>query len=194
MSLSIQFYTMLSMGAMGIWLGAAIDTYARFTPERRTFNMLTAIVDVLFWVMQALFVFYVLFLTNLGEVRVYVFLALLCGYAAYQALFKTLYLRLLHGLLSAVKAIFFFLVHLLNSIVLVPMKWLLQVVYRLSMIGVGTVWTVCFFLLKLIYRPIAYVAGLLGKATGATALLKKGQPFFKKIKDFISRLRKKDER
>ena len=30
MTLTVQFYTMVAMVAMGVWLGIAMDTYSRF--------------------------------------------------------------------------------------------------------------------------------------------------------------------
>ncbi len=43
--------------------------------------------------------FYVLLLVNEAELRIYVFLALLCGFAAYQSMLKAIYMRLLNFLI-----------------------------------------------------------------------------------------------
>ncbi len=99
MSLTIQLYTMLSMIGMGAWIGASLDTYQRFLKRQERKRWIVFIHDILFWIVQALFVFYVLLLVNEAELRIYVFLALLCGFAAYQSMLKAIYMRLLNFLI-----------------------------------------------------------------------------------------------
>ncbi|HYK71548.1 MAG TPA: spore cortex biosynthesis protein YabQ [Pseudoneobacillus sp.] len=95
MTLSTQFLTMLSMVGMGVLFGTSLDTYQRFLNRPKRKRWFVFINDILFWVSQGLSIFYTLFLVNQGEIRFYIFLALLCGFAAYQSLFKIIYLRLL---------------------------------------------------------------------------------------------------
>lgn len=95
MSLDTQFVTLLSMIGMGIYFGAAFDTYNRFLVRAKRKVWFVFINDILFWCIQALLIFYVLYESNQGEWRFYILLALLCGYSAYQALLRNLYKRLL---------------------------------------------------------------------------------------------------
>ena len=73
-----------------------ISTFLKRQERKR---WLVFIHDILFWIVQALSVFYVLLLVNEAELRIYVFLALLCGFAAYQSLLKALYMKLLNFLI-----------------------------------------------------------------------------------------------
>ena len=91
MTLTTQFYTLVAMIGMGSFYGAALDTYNRFLKRSERKRWIVFIHDILFWVIEGLLIFYVLFLVNEGEFRFYLFLALLCGFAAYQALFKKMY-------------------------------------------------------------------------------------------------------
>ncbi|OPX04348.1 spore cortex biosynthesis protein YabQ [Geobacillus proteiniphilus] len=100
MNVSIQLYTMLAMIGMGGWLGLAWDTYSRMLKRHERAHWLVFVNDVLFWAVQALIVFYVLLLVNEGELRFYLFLALLCGYAAYQSLLRSWYVRVLEWLIG----------------------------------------------------------------------------------------------
>ena len=102
MTLTIQFYTLLAMIGMGSGFGAALDTYSRFLNRSERKRWIVFIHDFLFWIIQGLLIFYVLFLVNEGEFRLYLFLALLCGFSAYQALFKGFYQRLLEFLIILV--------------------------------------------------------------------------------------------
>ncbi|WP_078393342.1 spore cortex biosynthesis protein YabQ [Shouchella patagoniensis] len=185
MVLTVQFYTMLSMAAMGIWLGAAIDTYSRFTLERHYFNLKTALNDLLFWLLQALIVFFVLFKANLGEVRIYVFIAILCGYAGYQALLKGLYIQFLEGAIRFIKALNRFIILMINALLYQPLKWLLRLLRQFAMMIVLTIWSVFFYF---IVKPCYWVLRLVG----VVSLIKKGQPLVEKIKGLYKRMVKRD--
>ncbi|NEU32553.1 spore cortex biosynthesis protein YabQ [bacterium LRH843] len=193
MSLTVQFYTMLSMAAMGIYIGAAIDTYGRFSKKRHTFHWLVACNDLLFWLIQAFVVFYVLLQSNNGEIRFYIFLAILCGYAAYQALFHSLYKRLLERLINLVIGLYRFITKLFLFMVIKPIKFILKLLYSLCMMVLTGCLTILLFLLKVIWKPIQWFLLLLLKWTGLNKQLEKGKISFKKIKEFVRLVRKRKE-
>src|SRR5262245_25191931 len=95
MTLSTQFLSMLSMIGMGSLFGMMFDTYQRFLNRPKRNHWIVFFNDLLFWIIQALLIFYILFLVNNGELRFYIFIAILCGFAAYQSLLKGTYLKLL---------------------------------------------------------------------------------------------------
>src|SRR6478736_1769706 len=109
MTLSTQFITLLSMIGMGSLFGAMFDTYQRFLNRPKRKQWIVFFNDLLFWIIQAVIIFYILFLVNNGELRFYIFIALLCGFAAYQSLFKAIYLRMLEQIIrTAIKLYEFF--------------------------------------------------------------------------------------
>ncbi|MDV2887301.1 spore cortex biosynthesis protein YabQ [Alkalihalophilus pseudofirmus] len=193
MSLTVQFYTMVSMAAMGIWLGAAIDTYGRFLRKRRSFHWLTALKDVLFWLIQGLIVFYVLLESNHGEVRFYVFLAILCGYACYKALLQNTYQRLLEVIIRLSIAFYRFVTNLFNILLIVPIKYVLKLLYTLGMMVVTAIVAIFLFIFRIIWRPLRWALRLIGKATRIDRAYKKLSPYFLKIKEYIKAMRKKKE-
>ncbi|GAE27703.1 spore cortex biosynthesis protein [Halalkalibacter wakoensis JCM 9140] len=195
MTLTIQFYTMLSMAAMGMYIGAAIDTYGRFTRHRTkpSFNWIVACNDILFWLVQALVVFYVLLQSNYGEIRFYIFLALLCGFAAYQAIFRTLYQRLLEQTIEKVIQIYRITIKLFTIFLINPIKSLLKLLYTLCIMVLTTCLTVLLFLLRIIWKPLKWVLLLLYRWTGLEKQAKKVQPILRKIKEFFQSMRKKKE-
>ncbi|MGP1910464.1 spore cortex biosynthesis protein YabQ [Metabacillus sp. JX24] len=99
MTLSVQFLTMLSMVGSGCFIGVSLDTYSRFLMRSKRAKWIVFINDVFFWLFQGLLLFYVLLQVNEGEFRVYILLALLCGYAAYQSLLKKMYLAVLEWMI-----------------------------------------------------------------------------------------------
>lgn len=106
MSLSTQFYTMLAMIGMGSFFGASLDTYQRFIQRGKRKKYIVFINDLLFWVVQGVLIFYVLYQVNYGEIRFYLLLALLCGFSAYQAILKNVYLKILEKLIHFIKQMF----------------------------------------------------------------------------------------
>lgn len=138
MTLSTQFLTMLVMIGMGTFFGAALDTYNRFLQRSKRKHWLTFINDVLFWVFQGLLIFYVLFHVNQGEWRFYIFIALVCGFAAYQSLFKQIYLRVLEKLIYVAISIYKFFVRLFSALIYKPIKGLVMlIISTIIMLGNG---------------------------------------------------------
>ncbi|MGD7062979.1 spore cortex biosynthesis protein YabQ [Bacillus altitudinis] len=128
MTLTVQFYTMLSMAAMGIWLGASLDTYKLFVNREKTAKWLLVIHDLLFWVVQGLLFFYVLLLTNEGEFRLYIFLAVALGFSMYQALMKQLYMNILKFVMRCIYQTVLVLKRLIMSMVFQPIRWIVGLI------------------------------------------------------------------
>ena len=129
MTLSTQFLTMLSMIGMGSLFGAMLDTYQRFLKRPKRKSWIVFFNDLLFWIIQALIIFYTLFLVNNGELRFYIFLALLCGFAAYQSLFKGLILKLLEMVIQSVISIYRFIERPFQFLIYKPVLGLIPVAY-----------------------------------------------------------------
>lgn len=138
MSLTTQFYTMITMIGMGSYFGAALDTYQYFLNRGERKRWIVFLNDITFWLLQALLIFYVLFVVNQGELRTYLFLALLCGFAAYQSLLKKSYLFLLKKTIQMIVQIARWIKKVFLLLVFNPIKglvgWLLSL---LIMVGKG---------------------------------------------------------
>ena len=159
MTISAQFLNAAMIG-MGTFFGAAFDTYNRFLKRAKRKNWIVFCNDLLFWLLQALIIFYVLYLVNRGELRFYIFLALLCGFAAYQSLFKQAYLLILEFFIKTVIAIFRFLVRLYRTLIYRPIYLLVMMcISILLMLGRGLLafsrflYRVLLFLLKNYLSP-----------------------------------------
>ncbi|MEY8351107.1 spore cortex biosynthesis protein YabQ [Bacillus cereus] len=174
MSLTIQLYTMLSMIGMGAWIGAALDTYQRFLQRSQRNRWLVFIYDILFWIVQALFVFYVLLMVNEAELRIYVFVALLCGFAAYQSLLKAVYMRVLNFLIYVfVQTIQFFIkiVHLLmiKPVIIIAQLIIAFILFLFRIVlSIGNVLWKCFrwillFVWKVFFWPVRFLTLLIWK-------------------------------
>lgn len=188
MSLTTQFYTMLAMIAMGSIFGASLDTYNRFLQRGKRKRWIVFINDVMFWLIQGLAVFYILFLVNYGEIRFYIFVALVCGFAAYQALMKNIYLKLLEILISAVISIYQFIVKLFMSLIFNPIKWIVLAFVTLTItLGkvllslVKVILQMLLWVIKIIFSPLKWIFALFWKLP--TSIDIKNNFLLKKIKD-----------
>ncbi|MDP1383715.1 spore cortex biosynthesis protein YabQ [Priestia megaterium] len=153
MSLNIQLYTMLAMVSMGSGLGASLDTYRYFVNRSKSRPWFVFVNDVLFWMVQALLIFYVLFLVNEGELRLYAFLALFCGFAAYQSLFQSLYLKVLTFTVSSVLSLYRGVLTLSNIFLVKPIRFFIHILVVVALGIYQAVHKLLVFCLKLIYVP-----------------------------------------
>jgi spore cortex biosynthesis protein YabQ len=170
MTLSTQFLTMLSMIGMGSLFGVMFDTYQRFLDRPNRKSWIVFFNDLLFWVIQALIIFYILFLVNNGELRFYIFIALLCGFAAYQSLIKGLYLKFLEMMINTIIAIYRFMRRTFQLIIYKPVLGLFQlVISTFILLGRGLLSLVQFvlkvflFIVKVIWTPIKTIILILWK-------------------------------
>lgn len=134
MTLSTQFLTMLAMIGMGSLFGASLDTHNRFLNRAKRKSWIVFINDILFWVFQGLSIFYVLFSVNMGELRFYIFLALLCGFAGYQGMFKKMYLKLLEQVITITINVYVFIVKAVRMLVIRPLQFLAATVLSLLLL------------------------------------------------------------
>jgi spore cortex biosynthesis protein YabQ len=163
MTLSTQFLTMLSMIGMGALFGMMLDTYQRFLQRSKRKHWLIFLNDILFWGLQALLIFYILFLVNQGEIRFYIFIALLCGFAAYQSLFKRFYLRALEMAIASFISLYQFLRKTVLILVFKPALALFQLVIAIILIiGRGLI-TLVKFIFKVLILLLRFILKTLGK-------------------------------
>jgi spore cortex biosynthesis protein YabQ len=207
MTLSTQFLTMISMIGMGSLFGVMFDTYQRFLDRPNRKSWIVFFNDLLFWVIQALIIFYILFLVNNGELRFYIFVALLCGFAAYQSLFKGVYLRLLEFMIKTAIAIYRFIRRAFQLLIYKPVIGLIQLVISIIiLIGRGLfslvkfVLKVLLFILKIFWVPIVKIILILWKLLPKSIkkyvekLYNRTAGIFMEIKNYLLKLIKKWKR
>jgi spore cortex biosynthesis protein YabQ len=207
MTLSTQFLTMLSMIGMGSLFGVMFDTYQRFLDRPNRKSWIVFINDLLFWVIQALIIFYILFLVNNGELRFYIFVALLCGFAAYQSLFKGIYLKLLEAMIRSVIALYQFIRRAFQLLIYKPVVGIIQLLISIIiLLGRGTfslvkfILKVILFILKVLWVPIVKIIIILWKLLPKSIkkyvekLYNKTAGIFMEIKNYLVKWSKKWKR
>ncbi|MCD5326108.1 MULTISPECIES: spore cortex biosynthesis protein YabQ [Pontibacillus] len=191
MSLDTQFITMLIMFSSGVYLGMVMDTFKRFEPLWKPNVVMRYSFEILFWILQGLVLFYFLFLANQGELRLYIVLAVVCGYAAYQALFRTTYKKVLERLIKIVAGLIRFLTRLVTVFIVRPIRFLIFTIVKLILLLWTTSLAILFFLLKIILYPFQLIGRITWKLVpkNAKKYLLDVAGFYSKIKNIILKWR-----
>ncbi|WP_027725238.1 spore cortex biosynthesis protein YabQ [Tuberibacillus calidus] len=183
MTLSEQFATMLAMTAMGIWIGASLSAYHRLIDPGKKHRWLRLVTDVLFWVTQGLFIFFILLYLNEGEIRFYLFLALALGFSAYKALFEKPFNYLLEVFIRVIHATIRIINRIFTLFFVQPTLVLLKVLYRFGKMLLKLSFSVLLFVFSAIVLPFKWlIHWLIPKAwiNRALNLTEKGRTFLGK--------------
>ncbi|SES22752.1 spore cortex biosynthesis protein YabQ [Gracilibacillus ureilyticus] len=184
MTLETQFLTMFTMIAFGVYIGVAYITFKRIALWWADHIIFRYLFELFFWIVQAVLLFFVLYVINEGIVRFYVFIALLCGYAMFKALFEQLYRRLLERILFYLAAIFRFLFRCIRLLLINPLKWIITAVlftlYRIVMMLLKLL----NFLLLIILYPFRHLFLLIFRLVP-----EKRKKYFYPILNFFSKIK-----
>lgn len=157
MSLETQVMTMLMMFVCGSALGIVMDVYRITARELRLSRMLTPLLDAAFWVAATWAVFRMLIRSNEGELRFYVFLALLIGLWFYYKTASTWIQSLVVKIIDAGKWLMHILIQVFHLLVIRPVIGL----YRLLVIFLGFLAALSIFFYKIVIQCLRLVGKML---------------------------------
>lgn len=150
MNLQTQWMTLVWMLASGTLMGVAFDSYRVVSGQLRFSRWSVHLLDLLYWVASALFVFQMLYHVNQGELRFYVFLGLFLGVWIHFLFLSVLIERFVVNLIRIVQRIYSFFVKLIYMTLFAPIKWLWKG-FRLLL---GFIWILVVFLGRVTLFPI----------------------------------------
>ncbi|WP_059048740.1 spore cortex biosynthesis protein YabQ [Paenibacillus senegalimassiliensis] len=150
MNLETQWITLLWMLASGGILGVAFDSYRVVSGQLHFPRWSIHVLDLLYWVAAALFVFRVLYHSNHGELRFYVFLGLFIGIWIYFLFLSVITERFVLMLMRISNKIYRMIVRTIEILLIAPLKWLVNLI-RLML---GFLWIGLLFLLRITLLPI----------------------------------------
>lgn len=153
MTLQVQFLTMVSMIIGGFYLGMARDTYLRFSPYWRQRIILRYVLEIAFWMIQTILLFYILYRVNAGELRAYIFIACLLGVSIYKVFFASLYKKVLELMIRLLLMIYRIFREIIRVVVVIPIKGIVYFILLMFQF----VFTVLFFIIKLILPPFKWI-------------------------------------
>ncbi|MEK3884245.1 spore cortex biosynthesis protein YabQ [Paenibacillus sp. PL2-23] len=153
MSLATQWLTVAVMLVSGLGMGVVFDGYRVVSNELKFPRWWLPMLDIIYWMAAAVVVFRMLYASNNGEVRAYVFLGLAIGVILYYWLLSKTVIALVKWLIEAVRAMIRLMLKLLDWMIVKPILLLYKMV--IVIVGFGTALTI--FLLKIVVqlvRPI----------------------------------------
>ena len=161
MNVGMHFNTLLTMTASGILVSMLFETYKLlFRPSALSGKI---IVDTLFMLTQSCLVYYLLFITNGGIIRFYIFLAILLGFSIYVVMFQSLYRRILEIIIETIKQITYLIIRTIDTLIIAPIKWLISLFVTVVTYTLYLLFKIVLFLLRVIFYPIKLVIKLLEK-------------------------------
>lgn len=157
MTLHIQFVTLGMMYAGGLALGGLYDVYRVLSGQLKVRAWLRAVLDLLYWLIGTLLVFALLYESNWGEVRPFIFLGLGIGITFYFLVFSRTMIRVIRFTIRAVLAAIRFGKRTVQLLIIKPAR----VMYRIVVIFLGFLAATAIFLYKIVLQLLYPVWKLL---------------------------------
>ncbi|MBM7543169.1 spore cortex biosynthesis protein YabQ [Amphibacillus cookii] len=157
MSIDIQFLSFITMMIIGVYLGAMFDTNERLIGRFNGNTFLNFLFQFLFWLSQALIVFFCLVKINNGQVHLYFILMIIFGFWIYCSCCRTFYQSLLERLIMIVSQIIYIIKQMIYVMIVKPLIIFYQVVIAI----VGFIILFGKKILILLIRPIVWVLRLI---------------------------------
>ena len=92
--ISNQLYVFLIYFFSGVIIGLFFDVFRILRKSFKTPDFVTYIEDIIFWILTGLFLIYIIFKFNNGEIRSYIFIGLGIGIVLYMLIFSKYFLKL----------------------------------------------------------------------------------------------------
>ncbi|GCL74549.1 spore cortex biosynthesis protein YabQ [Paenibacillus naphthalenovorans] len=148
MTLQIQFVTLGMMSAGGLALGVLFDMYRVLAGQLKVPSWMKAVLDLLYWFIGTLIVFRLLYESNWGEVRPFIFLGLGIGIVLYFLVFSRAVIWVIRLLIRIVLAAVRIGKQLIRVFIVKPAIGL----YRFLIIFLGFLLAVAIFLYKTVIQ------------------------------------------
>jgi spore cortex biosynthesis protein YabQ len=165
-SLQTQWITMATMVGSGLILGVALDAYRVLKERFHLRGWVVSLVDLLYWVAAASLVFHLLVWSNWGELRFYVFVAVLAGFWIYFSWFSGGVFRFLRWLLQGLERLGRAVIRVVTVLVWFPLAYLWALFRRAGLL----LWRLArgaFRLIAAPFFPLVRFLSPLGKAPKA---------------------------
>jgi len=126
-TVTMQLYSMLVFLISGIIIGVFFDFFRILRKSFKTSDIITYIEDIIFWILTGLFLIFVLFQINNGEIRLYNIIGLFIGIILYMIFVSKIFININVKIINFLKKIFI----KLFKILLYPIKLLFNILKKL---------------------------------------------------------------
>lgn len=148
MNLHVQFLTMGFMLGCGLAIGFAFDVFRVLALRLRLPRWTIPLLDLCFWTMATYFVFRVLFFSNYGQVRLFVFIGLFAGVALYFTALSPAAVAFINWIIKLVIGLYRILKRTVELVIIAPIRML----YKIITVILGFLATVAIFLFRIVLQ------------------------------------------
>lgn len=142
--ISNQLYVFLIYSFSGVIIGLFFDVFRILRKSFKTPDFVTYIEDIIFWILTGLFLIYIIFKFNNGEIRSYIFIGLGIGILLYLLIFSKYFIKINVIIIKYLKAIF----RTIFQIITYPFKVILKIFDKLILKNVVKIKNVIIFYVK----------------------------------------------
>ena len=111
----------------GLLIGLLFDFFRILRKAIKTADFITYIEDVLFWILTGLIILYSIFTYNNGEIRLFMFLAIILGILIYLIFISKIILSISLNIINIVKKIFSIVFHIIK----IPFQFFMKLLRKL---------------------------------------------------------------
>ncbi|MFB5763054.1 spore cortex biosynthesis protein YabQ [Paenibacillus medicaginis] len=147
-----QWLTLMYMLFSGAAMGAVFDSYRVLSYRLRLTRWSIHLIDLLYWVLSAVFIFRMLYASNHGELRFYVFLGLILGALLYFWTLSAIVQLIVVKLIEIVRKLTAIVYHIFRVLVFLPLFGLYRFILA-CMVGIGTLLLYLGKMVLILLRP-----------------------------------------
>lgn len=122
-----QAYLFLIFTLNGIIIGILFDVFRILRRTFKTNDIITYLQDLIFWILAGISVLYFIFEFNNGELRMYIFIAIILGLILYMLTFSAYIIKINVAILKFLKTI----IIKLFTLILLPFKYLYKLIKKI---------------------------------------------------------------
>lgn len=148
MTLEVQFWTLMMMVVGGNALGAIYDLFHVLHKRLRMPRLAYIPIDILYWILATILIFSLLYTSNQGQLRLFVFIGLVSGVLMYYFWLSRPTSRLFNGMISMIASLYKFAVKMVRLLIVKPFIGL----YRALVVFIGFLGAIAIFLYKIMIQ------------------------------------------
>lgn len=114
----------------GVLIGIIFDIFRILRKTIKTSDFVTYIEDFLFWIITSIILFYSIFTYNNGELRFFMFLAVILGFVSYICTISSYLIKINVKIINVIKRIFLKLFEIIYKPLIKTFKILKKVIFK----------------------------------------------------------------
>lgn len=125
--INTELYLFLIFILNGLIIGVLFDFFRILRKAIRTSDLITCIEDIVFWILTGLIILYSIFTYNNGEIRLFMFLAIIIGIILYMVLISKFIMRISLMIINIVQKV----ISIIINIIKIPINLLIKLIKKI---------------------------------------------------------------